>query len=75
MVYLRPASEMDLHGALTGYLQRKGLELEDLFAVLDTDLDGALEVEQMRGLLGEVMPQLTTTEAQYFLVGAAWCRV
>ena len=27
--------------------QRKGLALEDLFAVLDADLDGALEIEQV----------------------------
>lgn len=29
--------------------QRKGLALEDLFAVLDADLDGALEIEQVKG--------------------------
>jgi hypothetical protein len=49
--------------------QRKDLTLEDLFAVLDTDLDGALEADtEMLGLIMKVTPNLAATDALYFLV-------
>ena len=71
VVFLTPATERDLHAALESYLRHKSLALEDLFAVLDADLDGALEAQgEMSGLMRDAMPSLSETEVQYFLVRA-----
>ena len=69
VVFLTPAAERDLHAAIESYLKRRSLGLEDLFAVLDSDLDGALEVHgEMSELMLDAMPSLAATELQYFLV-------
>ena len=68
VVFIPPTSEVELWGAVTAYLQRKAVSLEDLFTLLDADLDGALTLPELRWLLTEVMPHMAASEVAYFEV-------
>ncbi|KAG1666007.1 hypothetical protein FOA52_010917 [Chlamydomonas sp. UWO 241] len=67
VVFLPHASEADMHAALGGHLRKRGLALEDLFAAVDDDLDGALGEEQVAALLTEIQPSLSTSETALFV--------
>eukprot|EP00798_Chlamydomonas_sp_ICE-L_P018034 gene18034-24448_t len=67
VVFTPPTNEMDLYNALASYIQSKGLALEDVFAVRDADLDGALSLSEALRLFMEVLPNAPTSEVHYFL--------
>ncbi|GFH13700.1 uncharacterized protein HaLaN_09635, partial [Haematococcus lacustris] len=73
VVFTPAVTEAELYSALATYLERTGLALEDVFAVLDADLDGCLRAgpgsggaRELGRLFLDVVPHLTPSQLQLF---------
>lgn len=75
LVFVPPLTEQQFFATLRAFLAKRKLGLADLFAALDTDLDGCLgSGSELRALAAHVVPGAAPSEVAYITV-SGWPRV